>query len=259
MAEPARAPVATVIADPILAISGLDVRYGRSHILQGVDLAVGAEPLSLIGRNGMGKTTLCNAITGLVPAFGGSIRLRGVEIVGHKAHDIARAGLGYVPQGRRVFPSLSVEEHLRMVARRSADGWTIKKIYELFPPLAARRKNGAMQLSGGEQQMLAIARALLLNPKLLIMDEPSEGLAPIVVEHLVGVLRDVAREGVGLLLVEQNLGVATSVAERIAIMVTGRIALETTSAELLADEAAQRRYLGVSAQVETPAAPSADS
>jgi branched-chain amino acid transport system ATP-binding protein len=135
----------------------------------------------------------------------------------------------------------------------------VKRIYELFPPLATRRKNGATQLSGGEQQMLAIARALLLNPQLLIMDEPSEGLAPIVVEHVVGVLRDVATQGVGLLLVEQNLGVATSVADRIAIMVTGRIAAETTSAQILADEAAQRRYLGVSAQVDSPAAVPTDS
>jgi len=242
------------VADRVLEISGLHVRYGQSHVLQGVDLVVDAEPLSLIGRNGMGKSTLCNAITGLVPVAGGSIRLAGAEITGRKPHEIARAGIGYVPQGRRVFASLSVEEHLRMVARRDGDGWTVKKVYDLFPPLAARRRNGATQLSGGEQQMLAIARALLLNPRLLVMDEPSEGLAPIVVEHLVGVLHDVAREGVGLLLVEQNLGVATSVANRIAIMVTGQIALETTSPELLADEAAQRRYLGVSAQVETPGA-----
>jgi branched-chain amino acid transport system ATP-binding protein len=247
------------VADPVLEISGLDVRYGRSHILQGVDLVVGAQPLSLIGRNGMGKTTLCNAIMGLVPSFGGSIRLRGVELTVHKPHEIARSGIGYVPQGRRVFPSLSVAEHLKMVAPRNGDGWTIKRIYELFPPLASRKGNGAMQLSGGEQQMLAIARALLLNPHLLIMDEPSEGLAPIVVEHLIGVLRDVAREGVGLLLVEQNLGVATSVADRLAIMVTGRIALETTSGELLADEEAQRRFLGVSSQVATPTAAHMDS
>ena len=243
-----------IVAEPALQVSGLDVRYGQSHVLQGVDLVVGAEPLALIGRNGMGKSTLCNAITGLVPVVAGSIRLGGIEITGHKPHEIARAGIGYVPQGRRVFPSLTVEEHLRMVARRRGDGWTIRKIYELFPPLETRRRNGAMKLSGGEQQMLAIARALLLNPSLLVMDEPSEGLAPIIVEHLVGVLRDLAREGVGLLLVEQNLGVATSVAERIAIMVTGRIALETTSRELLADEAAQRRYLGVSTQAETPTA-----
>jgi len=242
------------MAEPILEIAGLNVRYGQSHILQGVDLTVGAEPLSLIGRNGMGKTTLCNAIVGLVPAFAGSIRLRGVELTVKRPHDIARAGIGYVPQGRRVFPSLTVDEHLRMVAGHNGAGWTVKRIYELFPPLATRRKNGATQLSGGEQQMLAIARALLLNPQLLIMDEPSEGLAPIVVEQVVGVLRDVATQGVGLLLVEQNLGVATSVADRIAIMVTGRIAAETTSAEILADEAAQRRYLGVSAQVDAPPA-----
>jgi branched-chain amino acid transport system ATP-binding protein len=245
------------MTDPILEIAGLDVRYGQSHVLQGVDLTVGSEPLSLIGRNGMGKSTMCNAVTGLVPASGGTIRLAGSEISGRKPHEIARAGIGYVPQGRRVFASLSVEEHLRMVARRNGARWTIKKIYDLFPPLAARRRNGATQLSGGEQQMLAIARALMLNPRLLIMDEPSEGLAPIVVEQMVGVLRDLASEGVGLLLVEQNLGVATSVANRIAIMVTGRIALETTSPELLADEAAQRRYLGVSAQLETPPASAA--
>ena len=148
MAEAALASVATAVADPILEISGLDVRYGRSHILQGVDLVVGAEPLSLIGRNGMGKTTLCNAITGLVPSFGGSIRMGGRELAALKPHEIARAGIGYVPQGRRVFPSLSVDEHLRMVARKSADGWTIGKVYELFPPLQAtapKRRDAALR------------------------------------------------------------------------------------------------------------------
>ena len=242
------------MAEPVLQIVDLNVRYGQSHILQGVNLTVGAEPLSLIGRNGMGKTTLCNAITGLVASSAGSVKLLGTELVGRRPHEIARLGIGYVPQGRRVFASLSVEEHLRMVARRDSQGWTVTKVYDLFPSLAARKKNGATQLSGGEQQMLAIARALLLNPKLLVMDEPSEGLAPIVVENLVGVLRDVAKEGVGLLLVEQNLGVATSVSDRIAIMVTGIVAVETTSAELLADEASQRRFLGVSG-VSTEAAP----
>ena len=241
------------MAEPLLQISGLNVYYGRSHVLQGVDLAVGGEPLSLIGRNGMGKTTLCNAITGLVQSTG-SVKLAGQELVGRQPHLIARAGVGYVPQGRRVFASLSVEEHLRMVAKRGSTGWTIDKVYELFPSLAARKKNGATQLSGGEQQMLAIARALLLNPHLLVMDEPSEGLAPIVVENLIEVLRNVAKEGVGLLLVEQNLGVATSVSDRIAIMVTGLIAVEMTSQELLADEAAQRRFLGVSS-AHTEAAP----
>ena len=234
--------------EALLEIRGLNVRYGQSHILQGVDLVVGAEPLALIGRNGMGKSTLCNAIVGLVPATG-TVRLGGRDLTGRRPHDIARAGIGYVPQGRRIFPSLSVDEHLRLVARRNEHGWTIRRVYELFPPLAARRRNGGAQLSGGEQQMLAIARALLLNPRLLVMDEPSEGLAPVVVEHLATVLRELTREGVGLLLVEQNLGVATAVADRIAIMVTGRIALETTSEALLADKAAQRRYLGVGTQV----------
>ncbi len=265
MAEQAVAPQPDVPAEtgavPVLQVSGLDVRYGQSHVLQGVDLVVNRRPLSLIGRNGMGKSTLCNAIMGLVPAFGGSIRLHGQELIGLKPHEIARTGIGYVPQGRRVFASLSVDEHLRMVSGGGSDGWTIKKVYDLFPSLQARRRNGGTQLSGGEQQMLAIARALLLNPRLLIMDEPSEGLAPIVVEHMVETLHNLAREGVALLLVEQNLGVATAVSERIAIMVTGRIALETTSDDLADDEVAQRRYLGVSTHIghtETPAAPAAN-
>ena len=232
---------------PLLEIRGLNVHYGLAHAVQDVDLQVDGHSLSLVGRNGMGKTTLCNALLGLIPASG-SIRLGGEELLGRPPHEIARSGVGYVPQGRRIFPSLSVEEHLRLVAQANGAIWTIARIWELFPPLAARRRSGAGQLSGGEQQMLAIARALLLNPRLLVMDEPSEGLAPIVVEQLVSVLRDLTKEGVGLLLVEQNLGVATAVSDRIAVMVTGRIALETTSEALLANEAAQRRYLGVSVE-----------
>ncbi len=235
---------------PLLEVRDLNVHYGQSHILQGVNLVVGAEPVALIGRNGMGKTTLCNALVGLLPISSGSVRLGGIEIAGRRPHEIARAGIGYVPQGRRIFASLSVEEHLRLVARRGTVGWTIDRVYELFPPLAARRRSGASKLSGGEQQMLAIARALLLNPRLLVMDEPSEGLAPIVVDHLGQVLRELTGRGVGLLLVEQNLGVATSAATEIAIMVTGRIAHETSASALLADEAAQRRFLGVSVQAE---------
>ena len=226
MAEATPAAVAPDVANPVLEIAGLDVRYGRSHILQGVDLAVGAEPLSLIGRNGMGKTTLCNAITGLVA---GVRRLDPDAGTGARRPQAARdrpgRASGTSPRAGACSPRCPWTSISGWWPARSTDGWTIKKVYDLFPPLATRRRNGAMQLSGGEQQMLAIARALLLNPHLLIMDEPSEGLAPIVVEHLVGVLRDVAREGVGLLLVEQNLGVATSVSERIAIMVTGQIAL----------------------------------
>jgi branched-chain amino acid transport system ATP-binding protein len=234
--------------DQLLRIQDLSVFYGQSHILQGVDLEVGARPLSLVGRNGMGKTTLCLAIMGLVPVAAGSIEFEGVDLVGRKPHQIAAAGIGYVPQGRRIFGSLSVHEHLRLVERGNGARWTAKRIYELFPALAARRKSGGTQLSGGEQQMLAIARALLTNPRLLLMDEPSEGLAPVVVQDLVKVLRGLAEEGIGVLLVEQNLGVATSVSDELAVMLTGRIALRTSSAALLADDAAQRRYLGVSAQ-----------
>ena len=241
--------------DSLLAIRGLSVYYGQSHILQGVDLDVGAHPVSLIGRNGMGKTTLCLAIMGLVPIAAGTIEFEGLDLVGRRAHQIAAAGIGYVPQGRRIFGSLSVEEHLRLVERRNGAGWTAARIFELFPALGARRASGAMQLSGGEQQMLAIARALLTNPRLLLMDEPSEGLAPVVIEQLVEVLRGLSGEGVGLLLVEQNLGVATAVSEEVAVMVTGRIALTTGSGTLLADDAAQRRYLGVSAQTDIPPDP----
>jgi branched-chain amino acid transport system ATP-binding protein len=229
----------------MLAVSGLHVRFGEAHILQGVDLEVGAEPLAIIGRNGMGKTTLCQAVMGMVAASEGDIRLDGMPLGGLSPNRIARAGIALVPQGRRTFPSLTVQEHLKLVARRGA-AWTIERVYDAFPRLAERKGNGGTQLSGGEQQMLAIARALLMDPKLVVMDEPSEGLAPVIVDHLIEVLRGLARDGIGLLLVEQNLRVATEVAGQVAIMVTGRIAARMASAELVADSDLQRRYLGVS-------------
>ncbi|HZF74604.1 MAG TPA: ABC transporter ATP-binding protein [Acetobacteraceae bacterium] len=231
----------------MLEISGLDVHYGQAHVLQGVELRLGAEPLAVIGRNGMGKTTLCQAVMGMVAASGGSIRLDGQEMAGRGSDRIARAGIAIVPQGRRTFPSLTVHEHLVLAARSGRGArWTIERIYETFPRLAERRRNGGTQLSGGEQQMLAISRALLANPRLVIMDEPSEGLAPVIVDHLVQVLRALPGEGMALLLVEQNLGVATEVCPEVAIMVNGRIATRMASSALLADEAMQRRFLGVS-------------
>jgi branched-chain amino acid transport system ATP-binding protein len=236
------------VTDHLLEIRDLHAYYGQSHILQGVNLTVGREPVALLGRNGMGKTTLCQALVGLIPAVRGSARFDGQELVGRRPHEIAAAGIGYVPQGRRVFPSLTVEEHLRLVFRRAGagrDGWTPERVYELFPRLAERRRHRAGALSGGEQQMLAIGRALLTNPHLLIMDEPSEGLAPVIVDHLIEVLRGLSSQGLAMLVVEQRLAVATALAERVAIMVTGRIVLETTAAALLADAAVQQQYLGV--------------
>ena len=232
---------------PLLEVSGLNVHYGPSHVLQDVSFEVRDEPVSLIGRNGMGKTTLCNAILQMPPGkTSGSIRFAGTEIVGRSSYKIAGAGIGYVPQGRRLFESLTVDEHLKMLApRRGESRWTVQRIYELFPRLAERKGNGGMQLSGGEQQMLAIGRALLTNPKLLIMDEPSEGLAPTIIETLIETFRELASEGLAILCVEQNLAMATAMADRQLVMVAGRIAAETTAAELAHDPEAQRRWLGV--------------
>ncbi|SFH51334.1 amino acid/amide ABC transporter ATP-binding protein 2, HAAT family [Palleronia marisminoris] len=233
--------------DPLLKVEDLHVYYGASHVLHGVTLEAGTEPLSIVGRNGMGKSTLCQAIMGLVPSARGTVHLGGERISGRRAYKVARAGVGYVPQGRRVFPSLTVDEHLRLVGKPDGE-WTVERIYETFPRLAERRKNGGGALSGGEQQMLAISRALLLNPRLLVMDEPTEGLAPVIVDHVVEVLREIGRSGVGLLLVEQNLTVATEVSERIMVMMNGGIALETNADALLNDRALRNRYLGVSAE-----------
>jgi ABC-type branched-subunit amino acid transport system ATPase component len=155
---------------PILQVSGLNVFYGRSHALQGVDLTLASGVLAVVGRNGMGKTTLCKTIMGLVPASSGSIRFLGDEILGRSPAEIARLGLGYVPQGRRLWKSLTVDEHLKLMQRSSRGAWSVERIYETFPRLAERKGNGGGQLSGGEQQMLAISRALLMNPRLLIMD-----------------------------------------------------------------------------------------
>jgi branched-chain amino acid transport system ATP-binding protein len=234
-------------AAPLLEITGLNAYYGSAHALQDVSFQIGQEPVSLIGRNGMGKSTLCNAIMNIrPPAVRGSIRFGGRELAGKPSYKIAAAGIGYVPQGRRLFESLTVDEHLRMIAPgRGEHRWTPDAIYELFPRLAQRRNNGGAQLSGGEQQMLAIGRALLTNPKLLIMDEPSEGLAPAIIESLIEVFRSLSGEGLAILVVEQNLAVATALAERQLVMVAGRIFTETTSAQLINDPEAQRRFLGV--------------
>jgi uncharacterized protein (UPF0261 family)/ABC-type branched-subunit amino acid transport system ATPase component len=236
------------MADPAaLSVQDLHVFHGASHTLQGVSLNLGRGVLGVVGRNGMGKTTLCNAILGLVLARGGSVRVAGREVLGLTPNAIARLGVGYVPQGRRVWPSLTVDETLRLARRGGArDAWTVDRVYETFPRLAERKRNGGGQLSGGEQQMLAIGRALLSNPRLLVMDEPTEGLAPVIVEQVAAMLRQIATDDtMAILLVEQNIGVALNVAERVAIMVNGRIAREMPAAELAADADLQQRLLGV--------------
>ena len=233
------------MADDLFVVEDVHGYYGTAHVLEGVSFTMGAEPVALIGRNGMGKSTLCAAIVGLLGHATGSVRLDGKELLGRPAYKIAGAGIGFVPQGRRLFQSLTVDEHLQIVGASSKAAWTPARVYELFPRLGERKNVSGTSLSGGEQQMLAIGRALLTNPKLLVMDEPSEGLAPTIVEGLIQTIKDLAAEGMGLLVVEQNLGVATSLAERQLIMVTGQIAAETTAQELVSDPAAQRRYLGV--------------
>jgi uncharacterized protein (UPF0261 family)/ABC-type branched-subunit amino acid transport system ATPase component len=231
---------------PALEVKGLDVYYGHSHALQGVDLTLGQGVFSVVGRNGMGKTTLCNTIMGLLRSSGGSVRVRGEDITRLSPNRIAQIGVGYVPQGRRLWRSLSVDEHLRLAAGLRRGPWTIERIYETFPRLAERKTNSGGQLSGGEQQMLAISRALLTNPHLLIMDEPTEGLAPVIVAQVEDILVRLAQDGdMSVLVIEQNIGVATAISKNVAIMVNGRVNRIIDSARLAADRELQQRLLGV--------------
>ena len=234
------------MSDLLLEVEGLRAYYASAQALHDVSFSMGRESVAIVGRNGMGKSTLCAAIMGFTPPrASGSVRFAGEELLGRPSYKIARAGLGYVPQGRRLFPSLTVDEHLTIAARKGEGGWTAARVYELFPRLGERKRNGGAELSGGEQQMLAIGRALLGNPRLLIMDEPSEGLAPAIVDTMVESFKKLEEEGLAILLIEQKLDVATSLADRQLVMVGGEIALETTAAELERDTEMQRRYLGV--------------
>ena len=228
-----------------LQVRDLHVHYDQSHALQGVDLTLDEGVHAVVGRNGMGKTTLCNAIMGLLPVRRGSIRFEGDDITGLAPYRIAARGIAYTPQGRRLWPSLTVDEHLRL-AGRGGGSWTVERVYDVFPRLAERRRNGGGQLSGGEQQMLAISRALLQDPRLLVLDEPTEGLAPLIVAQLEELLSSLAAEGdAAILLIEQNIGVATAIAEDVAIMANGRISRVIPARELARDRALQQRLLGV--------------
>ncbi|TAG36299.1 MAG: ABC transporter ATP-binding protein [Polaromonas sp.] len=229
-------------SEPLLVVKGLDVFYGRAHAVQSISFGLSEGVLGIVGRNGMGKTSLCNAITGLVPARG-SIRFAGQEILGLSPDKITRRGIAYVPQGRRMWPSLTVDETLCLVGRTRHE---VQEMYELFPRLAERKGNGSTQLSGGEQQMLAIARALLLRPRLLVMDEPTEGLAPVIVDHVVEIMHSLAADkGLAILLIEQNLGVALGVSDDIGVMVNGQIAHQMPASVLAADRDLQERLLGL--------------
>jgi branched-chain amino acid transport system ATP-binding protein len=238
----------------MLEVHDIHSYYGLAHVLQGVSLAVPAKTvIALLGRNGMGKTTLIRSIMGLSPPMvrSGSVVFRGEELRGKAANEIARKGLGLVPQGRRLFPSLTVQEHLTMVRRPpSGDGagrvcWDLPRIYELFPRLAERKNHRGAQLSGGERQMLAIARALMTNPDLLLMDEPSEGLAPLLVQRLREELTELKTSGLSILLVEQNVRLALAMADHVHIIERGRIVYQGRPVELQAERAIRQKYLGV--------------
>ena len=217
----------------MLSVEGLRAGYGGQPALFGVDLEVGAgETLALIGRNGMGKTTTVHAIFGLVTPWGGRVRLDGADMAGRPPHEIAKAGLGLVPEGRRVFPALSVAENLVATARPGR--WSLTEIYELFPRLAERRYHRGDRLSGGEQQMLAIGRALMTNPRMLVLDEATEGLAPLIRAEIWAVLARLKREGLAALVIDKNLGPLLKLADRLAVIEKGRILWQGTPAEFRA-------------------------
>jgi branched-chain amino acid transport system ATP-binding protein len=232
----------------MLDVKDIHTWYGDSYILQGVSLQVkDGACAALLGRNGMGKTTTIRSIMGLTPPRKGSIEFNGQELVGMQPHKIARLGIGLIPQGRLIFSSLSVLENLKMAARTSGkkDPWTLDKVFAVFPKLAERRKNKGNLLSGGEQQMLTIARALMTNPDLLLFDEPSEGLAPVVVDEVFRVISELKAAGESILLVEQDFGMAMSVADHAYIMSRGTVVYESAPRELIDNESVKATYLGV--------------
>jgi branched-chain amino acid transport system ATP-binding protein len=222
--------------------------YGDSHVLHGVSLEVApGRVLTLLGRNGAGKTTVLKSIIGIVRPRSGRILFAGGEIAGQASYRVARSGIGYVPETRGIFPSLSVVENLTLAARRSpaANGWTLERVYALFPRLAERRASGGATLSGGEQQMLSMARALLTNPRLLLLDEPKEGLAPLIVAEIEAVLTRLKTEGLSILLVEQKLDFALAFADEIAVLGKGQIRWTGTPSEFAAAEDIKHAWLGV--------------
>jgi len=232
----------------VLEVEGLNTFYGKSHILHGVGMTVReGELVTLLGRNGAGKTTTLRSLIGLTRPREGRVRVFGQDVTGWPPFRIANLGVGYVPEGRRIFASLTVEENLRVPAERPGP-WTIPKIYELFPRLKDRRGNKGRQLSGGEQEMLAIGRALLLNPKLLFLDEPSQGLAPLIVQDVFRVVVEMRNAGMSVLLVEQNVRAAVEIADRAYVLDDGKVVYEGPAAEFAKDEERVRNLAGASAE-----------
>ena len=231
-----------------LEAQGLHTYYGKSHILHGVSLYVGeGEVVALLGRNGAGKSTTLRSLVGLTPPREGTVKLFGKDVTGWPPFRIAALGLGYVPEGRRIFGNLTVAENLQVPLERPGP-WTIPKIYELFPRLAERAGNSGRQLSGGEQEMLAIARALLLNPQILLLDEPSQGLAPLIVAEVFRIIAMMRDSGMAVLLVEQNVRAAVALASRAYVLDHGEVVHEGSAAALAADEARVRALAGASAE-----------
>ena len=236
-------------APALVSAEGLHTYYGPSHILHGVDFEVGhGETVALMGRNGMGKTTLLRSLMGLTPPKRGRVMIDGRDMTGASAHAVARAGLALVPEGRGIFASLTVREHLVMAARPGRDGrsdWTLARVLETFPRLAERLDHGGARLSGGEQQMLTIGRALMTNPELLILDEATEGLAPLIAREIWSMLRRLRASGMAAVIVDKNHAAATGIADRAVILVKGRAVFSGTAAALRAEPDILQRHLGV--------------
>ena len=238
----------------MLELKDVNTFYGTSHVLQGVSFEVPeGRCTALLGRNGAGKTTTIHSVAGLTPPRGGTISFRGKQVSGKPPHKISKLGIGLVPQGRRIFPSLTIRENLTMSARGTANGsngaerkpWTLRDVYDLFPILEEREGNMGNELSGGQQQMLAIGRALMTNPEFVLMDEPSEGLAPVIIEQVGDIVLKLKETGLSILLVEQHVSLACRAADEVLVMNKGRIVWRGKPEELLANESVQHEYLGV--------------
>ena len=237
------------MAESLIEARGLNTYYGASHVLRDVDFRVArGEAVGLMGRNGMGKTTLIKSLLGLLPVRAGEILINGKAMRDAPPYRIARAGIGYVPEGRGIFPTLSVIENLQMAARAGIGGrrdWTLERVLETFPRLAERRDHGGTQLSGGEQQMLSIGRALMTNPDLLFLDEATEGLAPLIVAEIWRIIATVRGDGIAIVVVDKNFRSVLQASDRVTVMVKGQVALDAPSAVLATDPAQLHRFLGV--------------